>query len=34
MLSIFAHGFSALPGINHYVRKVATLPATSPEKRP
>jgi NhaP-type Na+/H+ or K+/H+ antiporter len=34
MLSIFAHGFSALPGINHYVRKVATLDDESPEKRP
>jgi NhaP-type Na+/H+ or K+/H+ antiporter len=34
MLSIFAHGFSALPGIALYTRKVATLAATSPENRP
>ena len=34
MLSIFAHGFSALPGIALYARKVATLVATSPENRP
>jgi NhaP-type Na+/H+ or K+/H+ antiporter len=34
MLSIFAHGFSALPGINLYTRKMATLDATSPENRP
>ena len=34
LLSIFAHGFSALPGINIYARKVATLDETSPEKRP
>ena len=33
MLSIFAHGFSALPGIDLYARKVATLDAMSPEKR-
>jgi len=33
MLSIFAHGFSALPGIDMYTRKVATLDATSPETR-
>jgi NhaP-type Na+/H+ or K+/H+ antiporter len=33
MLSIFAHGFSALPGIDLYTRKVATLDATSPEHR-
>jgi len=33
MLSIFAHGFSALPGINHYARKVAALGEGSPEKR-
>jgi sodium/hydrogen antiporter len=33
MLSIFAHGFSALPGIILYTRKVATLAATSPENR-
>jgi NhaP-type Na+/H+ or K+/H+ antiporter len=34
MLSIFAHGFSALPGIALYARKVARLDATSPENRP
>ena len=33
MLSIFAHGFSALPGIDLYARKVATLDAMSPETR-
>jgi NhaP-type Na+/H+ or K+/H+ antiporter len=33
MLSIFAHGFSALPGIDLYSRKVATLDAMSPETR-
>jgi NhaP-type Na+/H+ or K+/H+ antiporter len=31
MLSIFAHGFSALPGIDLYSRKVAMLNAASPE---
>ena len=34
MLSIVAHGISALPGIALYTRKVATLAATSPEHRP
>jgi sodium/hydrogen antiporter len=34
MLSIVAHGCSALPGIALYTRKVATLTATSPEHRP
>jgi NhaP-type Na+/H+ or K+/H+ antiporter len=33
LLSIFAHGFSALPGISLYARKVAALDETSPEKR-
>lgn len=33
MLSIFAHGFSALPGIGLYARRVAALDAASPEKR-
>jgi NhaP-type Na+/H+ or K+/H+ antiporter len=33
MLSIFAHGFSALPGIDLYARKVAELDAATPEKR-
>jgi len=32
MLSIFAHGFSAMSGINLYARKVAALDATTPEK--
>ena len=34
MLSIFAHGFSARPGIDSYARKVAALDDSSPEKRP
>lgn len=33
LLSIFAHGFSALPGIDYYARKVAALDATAPENR-
>lgn len=33
MLSIFAHGFSALPGIALYARTVGNLDAASPEKR-
>ncbi len=33
MLSIFAHGFSALPGIDLYSRKVSGLDASSPETR-
>jgi NhaP-type Na+/H+ or K+/H+ antiporter len=33
MLSIFAHGFSALPGIDLYARKVAGLDASTPERR-
>jgi NhaP-type Na+/H+ or K+/H+ antiporter len=33
MLSIFAHGFSALPGIDLYARKVAALDASTPERR-
>jgi NhaP-type Na+/H+ or K+/H+ antiporter len=33
MLSIFAHGFSALPGIDLYARKVAELDASAPEKQ-
>ena len=31
LLSIFAHGLSALPGINLYARKIAALDATAPE---
>lgn len=31
LLSIFAHGLSAVPGIGLYARKVATLDATAPE---
>src|SRR5271157_2599394 len=31
MLSIFAHGLSAVPGINLYARKIATLGADAPE---
>jgi len=33
MLSIFVHGFSTLPGINLYVRKLAGLSEESPEKQ-
>jgi len=33
MLSIFAHGISALPGIERYSRKMAGLDDNSPEKR-
>ena len=33
MLSIFAHGFSALPGIDLYARRVAGLDASASEKR-
>ena len=33
MLSIFAHGLSALPGIQLYAGKVAELDAAAPEKR-
>jgi NhaP-type Na+/H+ or K+/H+ antiporter len=33
MLSIFAHGFSALPGINRYARRVVALDAAAPENR-
>ncbi len=32
MISIFAHGISALPGINRYARRVALLEESSPEK--
>ncbi len=32
MLSIFAHGLSALPGIELYARRVAQLDASTPEK--
>lgn len=31
LLSIFAHGFSALPGMEQYARAVARLPAGAPE---
>ncbi len=34
LLSIFAHGVSALPGITCYARRVATLDSASLEKRP
>jgi hypothetical protein len=30
-LSIFAHGFSAVPGINLYARKIAALGPEAPE---
>lgn len=32
ILSIFAHGFSALPGIDLYARRVAALDTSAPEK--
>ena len=32
-LSIFAHGLSALPGINFYAQKIAALPADAPENK-
>ena len=32
-LSIFAHGFSALPGMKFYAAKVALLPTDSPERQ-
>jgi NhaP-type Na+/H+ or K+/H+ antiporter len=31
LLSIFAHGFSATPGIGLYARKIASLDSTAPE---
>jgi NhaP-type Na+/H+ or K+/H+ antiporter len=34
MLSIFAHGFSALPGIDRYARRVEALEPAAPENRP
>ncbi len=33
MLSILAHGFSTLPGINFYAKKLTSLPDGAPEKR-
>lgn len=33
MLSILAHGFSTLPGINFYAKKLMSLPDESPEKK-
>ena len=33
LLSIFAHGLSAMPGIKLYARRIAKLPSTAPEKR-
>jgi len=33
LMSIFCHGFSALPGIKFYAKKIADLPADSPEYR-
>jgi sodium/hydrogen antiporter len=32
-LSIFAHGFSAMPGIKLYARRIATLGSNAPEHR-
>jgi NhaP-type Na+/H+ or K+/H+ antiporter len=34
LLSIFAHGFSALPLIDRYARRIAVLTADAPENRP
>ena len=31
LLSIFAHGLSAMPGVNLYERKIASLGADAPE---
>jgi NhaP-type Na+/H+ or K+/H+ antiporter len=31
LLSIFAHGLSAMPGINLYAAKIAALPPVAPE---
>jgi hypothetical protein len=33
VLSIFAHGLTAVPGIDFYARRVALLGATAPEHR-
>jgi NhaP-type Na+/H+ or K+/H+ antiporter len=33
LLSIFAHGLSALPGIGFYARRVASLDSLTPEHR-
>ena len=33
LLSIFAHGLSAMPGIALYARKIELLPADAPEHR-
>ena len=33
VLSIFAHGLSASPGIEWYARKIAALPADAPENQ-
>ena len=32
LLSIFAHGLSAMPGIDLYARKIASLGADAPER--
>jgi sodium/hydrogen antiporter len=34
LLSIFAHGLSALPGIDLYTRQIASLDSAAPEYRP
>jgi hypothetical protein len=31
LLSIFAHGLSAMPGINIYAAKIAAFPPAAPE---
>ena len=33
VLSIFAHGLSAIPGINTYARKAAALDGSAPESQ-
>jgi sodium/hydrogen antiporter len=33
LLSIFAHGLTAQPGINLYARRIAALDETSPERQ-
>ena len=33
LLNVFAHGLSAMPGIDLYARKIASLAADAPEHR-
>jgi len=32
LMSVFAHGITANPGINRYAKKIAMLPADAPER--